>query len=224
MWVTLLFATLLPFRRRDALDDRALIRAALGGDADAGRALVDRAAPAIRARVLRHVRGRLGGLDVDDLTHEVWCRLLQNGGKRLLAYDPARGKTLGGYLSMVAGQLISNVVEQQRAVKRSAPGGETALDDARQVSEPAPSPEETAAAREDLRALFEHLEGALPPKGVRVLYLLYSQGLGVDAAAERMGVKRQVVYNWQHKIRGLARAYAEEKGTDSAAVVQGERR
>ncbi len=226
MWLAFLAAAL-PFRRRadpTRLDDQALIRAALGGDSAAGRTLVDRAAPAIRARVLRHVRGRrLAGLDVDDLTHEVWCRLLAGDAKRLRAYDPTRGKTFGGYLSLIAGQLISNVVEQHRAVKRSAPGGETNLEDARAVSEKAPSPEAIAGRRQELRALFTHLEGELPPRGRVVLHLLYSDGLSVDEAAGRMGAKRQVVYNWQHRIRKLARAHAQEKEAGEDAVGPGER-
>ena len=226
MWLAFLAAAL-PFRRRadpTRLDDQALVRAALGGDPAAGRALVDRAAPAIRARVLRHVRGRrLGGLDVDDLTHEVWCRLLAGDAKRLRAYDPAKGKTFGGYLSLIAGQLVSNVVEEHRAVKRSAPGGETALDDARAVSEPAPSPEATAGSRQALRALFAHLEAELPPRGRVVLHLLYADGLSIDEAAGRMGAKRQVVYNWQHRIRTLARAHAAKKEPGGGAVGPGER-
>jgi len=210
MWLALL-GVLLPLRRRtdpSSLDDRALVRAALEGDPKAGSALVERAAPAIRARVLRHIgRRRLAGLDADDLTHEVWCRLLRDDAKRLRAYDPAKGKTFGGYLSMVAGQLISNVVEQHHAVKRQAPGGETALEEATAVGEKAASPERSAIERQSLRALFAHLDGALPPKGRVVLHLLYTDGLSVEEAARRMGATRQVVYNWQHKIRKLARAH-----------------
>jgi DNA-directed RNA polymerase specialized sigma24 family protein len=147
------FAALLSFRRRDphALSDVALIRAALDGDARAGRALVDRAAPPIRARVLRHVGPRrVAGLDVDDLTHEVWCRLLDDDGRRLRAYDPARGKTLGGYLSMIAGQLVANVAEHGRAQRRSAPGGQVELND--ETPAPAATPEaRTARARSSRR-------------------------------------------------------------------------
>ena len=57
-------------------------------------------------------------------------------------------------------------------------------------------------------ALWQHLEEQLSARGRVVLSLVYTDGLSVDEAAARMGVKKQVVYNWQHKIRGLTRAWA----------------
>src|SRR5688500_15721273 len=105
-----LLATLLGFGRRAtvASDDRDLVARALTGDEAAERSLVKRVAPAIRARVLCVTRGRPGpgGTEVEDLIHEVWCRLLENNGRRLRAWDPARGKTLEGYVSLIAGQLV----------------------------------------------------------------------------------------------------------------------
>jgi len=42
-----------------------------------------------------------------------------------------------------------------------------------------------------------------------VLALLYVDGLDVDQTAAALGVNKQVVYNWQFKIRQLAQAYLE---------------
>jgi transposase len=42
-----------------------------------------------------------------------------------------------------------------------------------------------------------------------VAALLYADGLDVDAAATALGVQKQVVYNWQFKIRQLTRAFLE---------------
>ena len=37
-------------------------------------------------------------------------------------------------------------------------------------------------------------------------------GHGVDDAARMLGCNAQVVYNWQHKIRGLARDFLAAQG------------
>ncbi|MGV3621265.1 MAG: helix-turn-helix domain-containing protein [Archangium sp.] len=40
-----------------------------------------------------------------------------------------------------------------------------------------------------------------------MLKCLYSDGLDADETARVLGVNRQVVYNWQHRIRSLAREF-----------------
>ncbi len=197
----------LGLRRPD--DVPATIRRALAGDRRAARRLAERVAPVIRARVLRMTRGRRGpgGLDTDDLIHEVWCRLLDDDGRRLRGYDPERGKTFEGYVSMVAGQLVATMAEKHAAAKRRAPGGEGELTEAQHVADAIADPEQIAAGRDLHGALWRHLEGQLSERGQAVLALVYTDGLSVDEAADRMGVRKQVVYNWQHKIRGLTRAW-----------------
>ncbi len=202
-----LLATVIGLRRPD--DAPATIRAALAGDRSAGRRLAERVAPVIRARVLRMTRGRRGpgGLDTDDLMHEAWCRLLADDGRRLRNYDPTRGKSFEGYISMITGQLIATMAEKHGAAKRKAPGGEGELSEAAAVPAPVADPESMAAGRQLQDALWQHLEDQLSNRGRVVLALVYADGLTVDEAAARMGVKKQVVYNWQHKIRGLTRQW-----------------
>ena len=80
---------------------RETIDAALAGDAAAMRALVDALTPVIQATVARALlpaarSGRGIRADVEDLTQEVFERLLENGGRTLASWDPARGRTLRG--------------------------------------------------------------------------------------------------------------------------------
>lgn len=194
-------------------EDAALLQAALTpgrGQAAARNRLAVRLAPVIRARLRRALSGtpdgRIGAHDLDDLTHLTWCRLLEHDAARLRAFDPAAGLSLVGYVSMVAAQLFLNVLEQHRAGKRTA-AATVALDDAEAGVE-LPAPGDAAAAhqaRADLARLFAHLMTALPARGQAVLQALYGDGLDVDEAARLLGVERQVVYNWQFKIRQLAR-------------------
>lgn len=210
----LFLTALLSIRRfvaREAPSDVELIRRTLDGDAAAGQALARRVAPAIRARVLRHTRGRaVHGHSVEDLVHEVWCRLLAHDGRRLRGYDPAKGKTLDGYVSMIASQVLANVVEQHSASKRRAAGGVGDLEEAQHTPAVEPGPERLVADRQRMAALWQHLEGSLPERGRLVLRLVYVDGMSVDEAAACLGVQRQVVYNWQFKIRREAGGWLEK--------------
>jgi RNA polymerase sigma factor (sigma-70 family) len=198
-------------------DDVALLRAALEGRAAARNRLVVRLAPVVRARLRRALcnwpGGRLGAHDVDDLTHLTWCRLLEHDAARLRAYDPATGVSLVAYVSMVTQQLFLNVLEQHRAGKRAA-AATVDLEDAGDV--PAPVDAGRALeARADLERVHGHLQRELPERGRAVLALLYVDGLDVDQTAAALGVNKQVVYNWQFKIRQLARAFFEAGGEDA---------
>jgi RNA polymerase sigma factor (sigma-70 family) len=190
-------------------EDVALLRAALEGRAAARNRLVVRLAPVVRARLRRALcnwpEGRIGAHDVDDLTHLTWCRLLEHDAARLRTYDPGTGVSLVAYVSMVTQQLFLNVLEQHRAGKRAA-AATVELEDAGDV--PAPVDAARAAdARADLERVHGHLMRTLPERGRAVLALLYLDGLDVDQTAASLGVNKQVVYNWQFKIRQLARAF-----------------
>lgn len=203
-------------------DDAAQVRAALAGDRAAVRALVERLTPAIRARVLRLTRGAgaPGGHAVEDLVSEVWARLLANDAQRLRAYDPSRGKTLEGYVSLIAGQLVVTLVRAARAEKRGSGRAEEPLDAAEHVAAVSPDPEQSLVAASG-EGLFAHLEANLSDRGRLVLRLVYVDGLSVADAATALGVTAQVIYNWQFKIRGLAEAWRASEGRDartSAAV------
>lgn len=193
--------------------DAGLLREALAGNARARRQLAERLAPVIRGRVRRALANwpghRIGPHDVDDLTSQTWCRLLENNASRLAAYDPATGVSVEGYVSMIAGQLVLNVLEQHRASKRKAEGGMVDMDGAGEIA----APVDAAAAqeaRQDLRALWAHLDAQLSERGRAILRLLYHDGCDAETAARTLGVEKQVVYNWQFKIRTLSRAFLGE--------------
>ena len=215
--VVALFGLLLAFLLTAAsqpsnADDVALLQAALGGKMSARNHLVTRLAPVVRARLRRALANwpnhQLGAHDLDDLTHLTWCRLLENDQARLRAYDPQTGVSVVGYVSMVAQQLFLNVLEQHRAVKRSAIG-HVDLDDAVDIASTTDTPG-AMEARGDLSRVWGHLMHELPERGRAVLALLYADGLDIDTAAVTLGVQKQVVYNWQFKIRQLARAFFED--------------
>lgn len=188
--------------------DLALIDRALRGDATALAALVKRLMPVLFARVRRACGTTArahGALDVDDLVQEVWLALVDDDGKLLRAYDPSRGATLEGYVGMVATREVGNIRQRVSAKKRGA--HLRAVEEAPDRPDSRPNPEQDAASRQLAARLGAHLEASLPERGQLVLRYTFNDGLEPAEAAHTMGVSLQVVYNWQHKIRALAREF-----------------
>ncbi len=199
-----------PLRRPD--DDATLLRRAFGGDSAARRRLAERLGPFIKARVLRATRGEaIGGLEVCDLVHEVWGRLFADDARLLRDWDPERA-SLPGYVNLLTGQIVSKTRRAQFAQRRHPEGGSGPLDEAAAVADAAPAPDEHAAERARLRALWTHLEDTLPPIGRVVLHMLYADHRAPADIARALGVSDSAVYGWRHKIKRAAVAF--EEGTD----------
>jgi RNA polymerase sigma factor (sigma-70 family) len=182
----------------------ALVRRAADGDPEAKRALVSRLLPVVRARVrrLQAKRGDLRGLDLHDVVQHVWVVLLTDNAHQLRQWDPARGATLEGYVGMVTEREVGNNGQRWRARARHESVADEVMPEGEQ-----PSTEAASVAKDLMQQLQAFLQRELSPKGMLVFRCLYTDGLEPDEAAEVLGVNRQVIYNWQHKIRGLARAF-----------------
>ncbi len=186
------------------------MRLALAGRGAAMRTLTRRLLPVVRGRVRGYFARRggrpLGGRDADDLVQDVWEALVRDQGRLLRAYDPTRGKTLEGYVGMVCRRELWRRAEEAGRKKR---GGHLRVVDIDDVETPAPAhdnPERTAENRDLLAAIRRQVDAELPARGRLVFSCLYTDGLTPNEAATRIGVELQVVYNWQHRIRKLARA------------------
>lgn len=191
-----------------------LVEAALSGDRRAVGRLVQRLMPIVRAmtrRVLQRGGRRIGPHDGDDLVQEVWMSLLRDDGRMLRRYDPSRGASFESYVALIARTEAGKVLRAERAQKRGGDVEFGALDDAGGISG-GPDPEAAALGRSMQADLDRHLRANLPARGQLVLKLVYGDGLSAPDAARTMGVKTQVIYNWQHKIRGLIRERLAEVG------------
>ncbi len=201
----------------DAVDDLGLIKDAIGGDRMAVRRMVTRLLPVVHARVYRAcAKGALPKVyQPNDLVQEVWIELLKNEGRQLLAYEPGRGASLEGFVGMITERTIHNVRVQNSAQKRGGHLQEVSSEVLEHSAAAHSSPEETGVAADLAHQLSEHMSDKLPPRGQLVWQYAFSDGRSVDEVAQLMGVNSQVVYNWQHKIRSLARAFLMEQ---SAAI------
>ena len=188
--------------------DAALIQQAANGSESAVRILVERLTPIVRARVRRRLVGSgvagFGSYTADDLVQEIWLTLVKDGCKQLRAFDPSRGASLEGFVGMVAERQIGNVrrSELQTSKRRT----NTVANDPDTVPEPtAPdvSPEDQALGADFVDRISRHLQAKLSERGQVIFRYLYEDRLEPARIAQIMGVERQVVYNWQHKIRNL---------------------
>ena len=194
----------------------ALVRRAVGGNAQAVRLLIRQLTPVIRARVRTFLAGRKGrqldALDADDLVQDIWAKLLHDDARLLRDYDPERGATPQGYVGRLAQREIWN--RFQKTLAQKAGGGRMVL--SLEGLDPSRSgdvtPERTAVARQLLGALSAHLEQVLPERGREVLRLLYTETLPPNEVASRLSVRVQVIYNWQHRIRKESRAFLDTWG------------
>ena len=195
---------------------QALIELALRGRRAAVRSLTRRLLPVVHARVNVYFSRRGGqmmdGQDAHDLAQDAWLRLFANDGALLRAYDPERGKSLEGYVGMLVRRELWIAAERAGRAKRG--GGERGAElNDQTTAGGVDDPERTLVERDLLDRVWAYLESQLPARGALVLRLLYEDDVKPAEAAELMGVKLQVVYNWQHKIRGLARSwYATQAG------------
>ena len=68
-----------------------LVARAVAGDQAALREVVRALRPWIQASVAGALRGGATRAEVEDRVHDVFVLLLEDGGRRLLTWDPARG-------------------------------------------------------------------------------------------------------------------------------------
>ena len=198
-----------------AIADVALIEQALSGRRSAGHRLMQRLIPVIRARCLTYLRqraaGRVGVADVDDLAQEIWLTVFKDDGRILRAYDPDRGASLEGYVGLIARRELWRMKRAAEQVRRGGDQRTLPIDDARDAAAGV-DPEQHVSSKELMARLEDHLTETLPPRGQAIMRALYTDGLEVSVIASMLGVSRQVVYNWQHRIRKAATAFLSDAG------------
>ncbi|MCK6551587.1 sigma-70 family RNA polymerase sigma factor [Myxococcota bacterium] len=195
----------------DVHEPTRLVEAARRGDVAAARALAERLSPVIHARVrrvlLRAGRASAGRIDATDLASGVWLALIDKDWKKLRAWDPSLGASFEGYVGLLAEREALNHMESERAQKRGGRERHVDGDAADLVAAPSGTPEDQTIAQDLAVALERHLLQSLSERGRAVLRFLYADAMAPDDVARTLGVDKQVVYNWQHKIRETARTF-----------------
>lgn len=192
-----------------AANDPALVARAFDRGGRHLRALVTRLMPVVKARVYRRM-GSWSAAAREDAVQEVWVGLLADRGKAVRGFEPGPGRTLEGFVGMLAERAIIDWIRRQQAAKR---GGGAVHTDERALltrADASAGPENHVLTADLAEALGRHIRETLPEIGRLVFRLVYTDRLGPAEAATTLGVNRQVVYNWQHRIRREVRLFLAE--------------
>lgn len=172
----------------------------LAGSSEAWTQFVRRYSPLIFSTVRRTLSRRAGGtVSVEDVTQDVFLRLVKNNFALLRSYDPQRA-AVTTWLTVVAHSAAVNALRRQAPPTASLAQIADALPDPAPV-DPARGPPGTDPATAQVPM------DLLSPRQRLVLQLLYDRQLEVAQAAALMGVDEQTVRSTHHKAILKLRAH-----------------
>lgn len=148
------------------------------------------------SRALRRAGLRMGRHEREDLLQEVYCRLLEDGGRRLRRCRGRVETSVGAYLSRVAETVTLDHLRARAAEKRGG-GRLVSLEQPgrfgspRAIRDRAASPEERLLARETRSAFLSRCRRAAGPKtsrrDLKILYLAFFEGMSSRQVARILG-------------------------------------
>ncbi|MEO0593252.1 MAG: sigma-70 family RNA polymerase sigma factor [Myxococcota bacterium] len=193
-------------------DATELVHAALRKDVDAVALLVRRLMPVVQSRARRFMARlsspRRSRFDLDDLVQDVWCDMLKDGGRALRRFDPGRNPSLEYFVVLLADRRLSHVYEREfKTQKRRVDLESKSVEDLDRYAAPGDTPASKFEEAELQARLSRYLDERLPAKGRLICRMLYSDGASPEQIVAALGVSKQVVYNWQHRIRSLAQEF-----------------
>jgi RNA polymerase sigma-70 factor (ECF subfamily) len=192
--------------------DLALVRAALAGNADGRRTLVERLLPVIRsqvARTLYRYKGRAPATQVlDDLSQQVFLALFEDGGRRLSAWSPERGLSLTSFVGLIAAR---EVVATLRRTRRN-PWTERPTDDVELAGhrDPATDHEARLADRELVDRVLDRALLTLDERELILFQRLILDEASADVVAREMTTTVTALYKWRSRFTQLVRALGRE--------------
>lgn len=183
---------------------RELIQRALRGNPLAERQLYDLITPPIHVSVADTLRHRVAASqrsrarhEVEDLTQEVLCALLANGGKRLRAWDPERGLSLPGYVKLTARHLVLSFLRKR---ERRIWEDEADEDAAASAEDHGAGPEHLVERKELWEAIVAAVEVDLTQQGRTMLELLIKEGREAAEVCAATGVTPTAVHVWRSRL------------------------
>ncbi len=196
------------------LDDPALLEALLSGSEQAWAELLRRHGPTMR-RCITSVTSRFRAVaspeDEQDIYSTVCLRLVQNGGKRLAAFDPSRGCSLAAWLGTIA---IRTTYDFLRKHKRDAKRSSVSVLES--VSSIDPDPFECYLGTERTNRVRDWMRD-LNPRDRVFLEQICTENLDPKALAEDMGISVATVYSKKHKLIARLNRRASADLTSAAA-------
>lgn len=176
--------------------DRASIRAALSGDENALRRIVDLLAPVVQARVARALarrgaeqRPRLRH-ELEDYTQEAFAELFSAGGRALASWDPNAGRSLQNYVGQRVEWFMASRLRNAQLPLMAAEvaAGPAAIEQ-----------------RDSVRHVLAGIERKWSQFGVRLFYLLFVLQAPSKEVGAELGLSCDAVDQWRFRLREFAR-------------------
>ncbi|MCK6550824.1 hypothetical protein L6R52_33610 [Myxococcota bacterium] len=195
--------------------DIELIRAVLAGDQPAARTLVKRLTPVIQRSVngalLR--RGRASRTQMVDLTQDIFRILFEQDGKILRSWDPERGASLEGMISLVAERRAASLLS---AGKRTGWAEDLHDFDTWEPPDGGTGSELRLASRQLLERILEELKVRLSDRGWLVFWSLFVEEHDVERVMREHQLTRDAVYTWRSRLQKAISAIRRELESDPA--------
>ncbi|MEL7368718.1 MAG: hypothetical protein AAFN74_07395 [Myxococcota bacterium] len=174
--------------------DVRLIADALARRPAAARTLVRRLSPIIQKRVNGALirRKSASRQDVLDLTQEVFRMLFDDDGKILRSWQPDKGATLEGFVSLVAERRVASILASGRKSGHAEyPQDPEAME---HLEHQIPSPEAQVMDRQELTMLLNRLRAELTDQAYEIFRALVVEERDVPWVMDRFGLTRNAVY------------------------------
>lgn len=195
---------------------------ARGLEADAWERFVERFGPAIedgvrralceagrrRRGVRRVASGPAGVFEIeelhDEMVQECYCRLLEEGGRRLAGFRGLSEPEARAWLARLAERCTRDRLRAARASKRGGRVRSAHLRDVVSLPDPGPSPERQAIGRQEVRRFSRRCRRlGRSERDVLILHLVFLAGLTSRevAGAVRGGLSPSAVDTVVHRFR-----------------------
>jgi RNA polymerase sigma factor (sigma-70 family) len=173
----------------------ALLHAALAGDPQAERQLIRRLLlPILDAAVSKYLFGNAKRhYDKEDIIHEVFMHLYEQGWARLRTYDPKKG-TLVNYVRTVAKNWI---IDHSRKLPPPEP-----VDDTDKNLAPDSSPESKAQTRQTMERVLE----ALDEEDLLLFRWVHLEGVEARDIADRLEISIDATYKRIQRLDAKVKA------------------
>ncbi len=180
-------------------------RAVVERDQSAIGDVVNTLMPIVHANVARVLhrrqagaRGRVLRQEVEDLTHDVFERLLEDGGRRLLAWDPEQG-SVSVFFGVVTQRCVHNILNSPK----QSPWTEEPTEFNDNVDDRTSSKivmEELIGSRDLLRAIGQRLVKGLGERDLKLFEMMYVRQVDDRIIQQRFGLSRDAVYQARRRL------------------------
>ena len=140
------------------------------------------------------------------MTQAVFLSLFEANGKALRAWDPERGSSLEGFVSLLALRQAVTILRNGRTTPWPDDPTEPETLDATVGAEALP--EEVVASREYLGLVLDAVREQLSPRGLEIFEVLVVDQEPAEQAASRLGLTIDATYQWRSRLTKIVRQAA----------------